>query len=126
MRDAKGEYRPYDFETLARPELEDVGIFSPSLDSLHELQKIIESKHPKYFTKAIVICISADATPVVGIRGGSVDFVYEIESGDPVAPLGHDQAVAEWVKKYRSELLQLWDKAKESYFSYYPGQRPKI
>ncbi len=127
LRGAKGQYHPYDFESLVRPAMEELGFFCPSAESLRELQKIVRPLHPLGDAKALVICPKPGLTPTVIVRGNGVDRLYKIETGDAhKGTADADPLLSTWIENYRGELMDVWQRATESYLSYYPEQRALI
>ena len=127
LRGAKGQYHPYDFEGLARPAIEDLGFFSPSAKALRELQKIVTPLHPLGDAKALVFCPKPGLTPTVMVRGNGTDRLYKIETGRAhKGTADDDPLLTAWIEDYRGELMDAWERATESYFSYYPEHRSSI
>jgi hypothetical protein len=125
IRDANGIFQPYDFEALGRPAMESLGFFAPSADALHELGTIVKPQHPLGYTKALAFCPAPDATPIVAIRDGGSELMYEIETSKALtATSAYEPQLSTWIEKHRSELHGAWALAKESFYSYYPDQHP--
>jgi hypothetical protein len=124
LRGADGAYHPYDFEKLVRPALGELGFFAPSAKALQELQTSVKPKHPLGYIKALVICFNSDATPIVGIRDGGSDLLYEIETGKSLTDtMAYEPQLSDWVATHRTDLMEAWAQAKESYYSFYPERR---
>lgn len=126
LHGAKGQYHPYDFESRVRPAIEKLGFFSPSAEALRELQKIVKPLHPLGDAKALVICPKPGLTPTVIIRGDGTDRLYKIETGKGHTGTADAPLLSAWIENYRGELMDAWERATESYFSYYPEQRKSI
>lgn len=127
LRDARGQYLPYNFESLVRPALEDLGFFCPSAEALREMQKIVRPLHPLGDAKALVFCPKPGLTPTVMIRGNGANRLYKFETGGVhTGTADDDPLLSAWIENYRGELMDAFERATESYFSYYPEHRASI
>ena len=127
LRGPQGQYHRYEFESLVRPAIAELGFFSPSKEALFELQKIVKPLHPLGEARALVICANPGLMPTVLIRGSGTDRLFNIEMGPGHTSTNDDDALlSAWIEKFREELVGAWKLAIESYYSYYPHQRSPI
>lgn len=124
LRGKDRQYHPSDFEKFVRTAMGEQGFFYPSPDALLELLTIVKPVHPLGDPKPLIICAGPTATPTVAIRGGGTDLWYEIKSGRSLTDtVAYEPNLSAWVARFRAELMAAWDRARESYFTFYPEQR---
>jgi hypothetical protein len=119
-------FRPYSFDQVGRAELEEVGLYAPSSQSLEALQSIVPPSHLFEQTKALVICTAPANNPVVLIRGAGTERFFDINECQRIAgPAAADDEprIIEWLRQHRAELLACWERAIDSYYTYYPERR---
>lgn len=123
VKDDIGNFHKYDCEGPIKDALEKQGFMTLTQAATLDIQRVVCAAHPLIFVKPLVFCASPDALPTVIIRGSNHrDMLYEIATGNPLQDASvHDAVVAEWVAKHRTELHTAWERAKESYYFFYPA-----
>ncbi|WP_122339463.1 hypothetical protein [Pseudomonas caricapapayae] len=126
---SNGTYSEFDFDLHARPALNELGFF-PVSEGMYEELAGLWGELPRFqYPVVSCICKSPEDIPSVQFMGRSTAWRISINEPAVLPDPGHRAPVnvEEFVKvveSHHSELMQLWEEASESYYTFYPENRP--
>lgn len=128
---ANGLYTSFDFDLHARPALIESGFFPVSQNIYKEMDDFW-GRQP-YLQYPVAACICRDPADIPSVSFLNHTFGWKISINNPevisetisrVPPNVSDYIKV--VERHHSELMQLWEEAVESYYTFHPERRPSL